>query len=188
VVFFLPEIISAFQFHRINSSGGFLFSLKLSGDFDIYLTILKGRLIKMKKTNHQTPIMKKLLHEGNGCILFNVALAQNIGMKPTLVYGAMVRKHYLLERNGLLDNKPRGEFFYTENDMEKDTKLSGHQQRPAIQVLLDFGLIRKYRKGYLGIRHFTITTDLSVLERAMYCSIEQIKSLRNREKPEGELF
>jgi hypothetical protein len=59
--------------------------------------------------------------------------------------------------------------------MENDTSLSGYKQRLAIKVLLEYGLIRKFRKGDKGIRHFTITSDLSIFERALAYSIDQVR-------------
>jgi hypothetical protein len=147
--------------------------LKYRSGFDIDLieTFEGGYQLESKRKWQLSPQMRALQGNGGG-ILINKALARNLGLDAAIVYSALVNKCDFLRNTGQI---PNGEFYYTELDMENDTSLSGYKQRLAIKVLLEYGLIREFRKGDKGIRHFTITSDLSIFERALAYSIDQVR-------------
>ena len=103
---------------------------------------------------------------GDGYVLLSKALAFVVGVDAALMYSELLsRRHYFMVRQGL---DREGYFFNTVEDLYSGTSLSDYQQRRAVKVLEDRGLIEVKVKGVPPKRWFKIGEDVQVLLDILY--------------------
>ncbi len=91
----------------------------------------------------------------------NRILAHKIGLHETLIYFALISKHYYYSKHNRLDMD--GSFFSTINDLFESTTLSRKQQDSAIKKLVGIGLISVKVKGTPPKRYFTINNNTNLI-------------------------
>lgn len=101
--------------------------------------------------------MIKDLLKADGYILVNKKLARILGIDATILLADLISKEcYFEEQNKLTDE---GEFFNTQENIEKDTTLSPYKQGKALKLLNEKEVLSYKRKGVLGTYHFSIDYD-----------------------------
>jgi hypothetical protein len=106
------------------------------------------------------PVIFDLLRS-DGSIVINKRLARTLGLDCAIMYAELISKYIYFHNEKMLTED--GFFYNTIIDMEKDTTLSGKQQRSAIQKLSEMSLIECEVRGMPATRHFRISQDESVL-------------------------
>ena len=89
-------------------------------------------------------------------LAINKNLIKSIGLKEAVLYSDLLSKQKYFEDRDILD---KGWFFNTIENIEKDTGLSGFQQRNVISRLIEIGLIDHKLKGMPAKGYFKIRTD-----------------------------
>lgn len=115
---------------------------------------------------------------------FNRLIAHSIGAVETIIYFALISKcRYWEQKNQLIDDEW---FFSTVCDLQESTTFGRHQQKKAIDKLIDLGLIKSESKGIPAKRCFMIIDDSNLL----YSIIEDGKRISDKihEQNEKENF
>ena len=87
-----------------------------------------------------------------GSIIYSKDFARAFGINAAIMYSELLSKYkYFSDRSSLNE---KGYFYNTIDNMQKDTQLSGHQQRNAIKVLEDLQLIKTHVYGMPAKRFF----------------------------------
>lgn len=95
-------------------------------------------------------------------ISVNRPLAHALGLNVAVTYAALLSKHrYYVEHDMLSD----GWFYYSCDEMEKDTSLSAKQQTSLIKKLMTVGLILYKIKGIPARRCFFVTNNIETLQK-----------------------
>jgi hypothetical protein len=95
--------------------------------------------------------MKHLL-SSSAFLIVNKRLAKQVGLKGAVLLADLISKEEYFLANGMTD----GWFFNTAKNIEEDTCLTSHQQRKAIKILKDFGIIETKVVGIPAKQHFKI--------------------------------
>lgn len=95
--------------------------------------------------------MKHLL-SSSAFLVLNKQLAKQIGLKPSILLADLISKEEYFIANGMTD----GWFFNTESNIQDDTTLTPFQQRNALKVLKEKGLIETQRRGIPAKQYFKI--------------------------------
>ena len=98
--------------------------------------------------------MKHLL-SSTAFLVVNKTLAQNIGLKETILLADLISKEEYFIDNGMTD----GWFFNTEANIQKDTTLTPYQQRKALKTLKKYEIIQTMRKGVPAKQYFKINEE-----------------------------
>jgi len=98
--------------------------------------------------------MKHLL-SSTAFLVVNKTLAQNIGLKETILLADLISKEEYFIDNGMTD----GWFFNTEANIQKDTTLTPYQQRNALKTLKKYEIIQTMRKGVPAKQYFKINEE-----------------------------
>ena len=98
--------------------------------------------------------MKALL-SSTAFLVVNKTLAQNIGLKETILLADLISKEEYFIDNGMTD----GWFFNTEANIQKDTTLTPYQQRKALKTLKKYEIIQTMRKGVPAKQYFKINEE-----------------------------
>jgi hypothetical protein len=98
--------------------------------------------------------MKHLL-SSTAFLVVNKTLAQNIGLKETILLADLISKEEYFIDNGMSD----GWFFNTEANIQKDTTLTPYQQRKALKTLKKYEIIQTMRKGVPAKQYFKINEE-----------------------------
>ena len=86
------------------------------------------------------------LLSNTGFIMYNKSLARLLGVNAAILVGELCSKYqYWLEEGSLLEND--GWFYITQRDVHEDTGLTPYQQRNAVQVLKDEGILETKLSG-----------------------------------------
>jgi len=95
--------------------------------------------------------MKHLL-SSSAFLIVNKQLAKQVGLKGAVLLADLISKEEYFISNGMTD----GWFFNTAKNIEEDTCLTSHQQRKAIKILKDLGIIETKVVGIPAKQHFKI--------------------------------
>lgn len=111
---------------------------------------------------------------------FNRLIAHSIGAVETIIYFALISKcRYWEQKNQLIDDEW---FFSTVCDLQESTTFGRHQQKKAIDKLIDLGLIKSETKGIPAKRCFMIVDDSNLL----YSIIEDGKRISDKIHEQNE--
>lgn len=93
---------------------------------------------------------------------YNRPIAHALGLGAAVVYAALINKQVYYEQHNMLDEE---DFFYsTIADLEESTTLTKRQQRAAIKVLIDKGLIVSKRFGMPAKGYFRVLDDTELID------------------------
>ena len=95
--------------------------------------------------------MKHLL-SSSAFLIVNKQLAKQVGLKGAVLLADLISKEEYFMANGMTD----GWFFNTAKNIEEDTCLTSHQQRKAIKILKELGIIETKVIGIPAKQHFKI--------------------------------
>lgn len=110
------------------------------------------------------------LLRSDGSIIVNKKLARNLGLNEAVIYSELLSRYcYFKDRNILTTD---GFFYNSAEDLERATTLSDYQQRKAIKLLVEKGLLLSELRNVPPIRHFKIITDTKVLLELLEASID----------------
>lgn len=87
-------------------------------------------------------------------IICNKALAKKLGLKATILLSDLISKAEYFDQEGF--GLKDGYFFSTQEHIENDTTLTPYQQRGAIKVLKDCGLIETKLVGIPARLHYKV--------------------------------
>lgn len=93
---------------------------------------------------------------------YNRPIAHALGLGAAVVYAALISKQVYYEQHNMLDEE--GFFYSTIADLEESTTLTKRQQRAAIKVLIDKGLIVSKRFGMPAKRYFRVLDDTELID------------------------
>ena len=93
---------------------------------------------------------------------YNRPIAHALGLAAAVVYAALINKQVYYEQHNMLDEE--GFFYSTIADLEESTTLTKRQQRAAIKVLIDKGLIVSKRFGMPAKRYFRVLDDTELID------------------------
>ena len=93
---------------------------------------------------------------------YNRPIAHALGLSAAVVYAALISKQVYYEQHNMLDEE--GFFYSTIADLEESTTLTKRQQRAAIKVLIDKGLIVSKRFGMPAKRYFRVIDDTELID------------------------
>ena len=93
---------------------------------------------------------------------YNRPIAHALGLGAAVVYAALINKQVYYEQHNMLDED--GFFYSTIADLEESTTLTKRQQRAAIKVLIDKGLIKRKRCGMPAKRYFRVLDDTELID------------------------
>ena len=93
---------------------------------------------------------------------YNRPIAHALGLAAAVVYAALISKQVYYEQHNMLDDD--GFFYSTIADLEESTTLTKRQQRAAIKVLIDKGLIKRKRCGMPAKRYFRVLDDTELID------------------------
>ena len=94
--------------------------------------------------------------------LYNRPIAHALGLGAAVVYAALISKQVYYEQHNMLDEE--GFFYSTIADLQESTTLTKRQQRDAIKVLIDKGLIKRKRCGMPAKRYFRVLDDTELID------------------------
>ncbi len=106
-------------------------------------------------------------------VYINRPLAHALGIKPALLYNALIGKQVYYEQHNMLDRE--GYFYSTIEDMQESTALSRCQQNKAIAVLIKAGLIDFRIGGVHRRRHFRVRDDVELLKKYLKEGAEKLQ-------------
>lgn len=89
-----------------------------------------------------------------GYIMFSRDLAKLIGNEAAILFGELCSEYDYFEQTGELDEE--GAFFSTMENLENKINLTPYQQRRAIKVLEDVGLLTTFKKGSPPLKYFLL--------------------------------
>ena len=89
-----------------------------------------------------------------GYIMFSRDLAKLIGNEAAILFGELCSEYNYFEQTGELDEE--GAFFSTMENLEDRINLTPYQQRKAIKVLEDVGLLTTFKKGSPPLKYFLL--------------------------------
>jgi len=107
----------------------------------------------------------------NGYILYNSALARELGTNEAILIGEFAKEFNYWNSTEQTDD---GWFFSTIENVEYSTGLTGRQQRPAIEHLVELGLIETENRGIPCRRYFRINEN-NILHLVEYRSDKMSK-------------
>jgi len=113
------------------------------------------------------------LLRADGSVATNKKLMREVGPIEAILYGELFSRCAYFEERGRLTKD--GFFYNTVEDMQKDTGLTRKLQKPAIDKLVNMGLIEMEIRGIPAKRHFRFTYD----------NMENLFHLLNREEEAG---
>ncbi len=121
----------------------------------------------------QAYLLKKLrsiIMGADGWIPINKAMMQKLGLEASILYGELLNKYkWYLENEGL---NQYGEFWSTVAEIQADTSLDKRNQKKAIEILVNEGLIEVHNKVPPGrqraTRHFKVILDPANLRKSIY--------------------
>ena len=93
---------------------------------------------------------------------YNRPIAHALGLGAAVVYAALISKQVYYEQHNMLDEE--GFFYSTIADLQESTTLTKRQQRDAIKVLIDKGLIVRKRFGMPAKRYFRVLDDTELID------------------------
>ena len=93
---------------------------------------------------------------------YNRPIAHALGLSAAVVYAALISKQVYYEQHNKLDEE--GFFYSTIADLQESTTLTKRQQKDAIKVLIDKGLIKRKRCGMPAKRYFRVLDDTEPLD------------------------
>ena len=93
-------------------------------------------------------------YANNGYIMFNRELARAIGNDAAILFGELCSEYNYFEETGELFED--GSFYSTMENIEERVNLTPYQQRKAINILEEFGLLTTYKKGVPPVRFFIL--------------------------------
>ena len=93
-------------------------------------------------------------YANNGYIMFNRELARVIGNDAAILFGELCSEYNYFEETGELFED--GSFYSTMENIEERVNLTPYQQRKAINILEEFGLLTTYKKGVPPVRYFIL--------------------------------
>ena len=93
-------------------------------------------------------------YANNGYIMFNRELARAIGNDAAILFGELCSEYNYFEEIGELFED--GSFYSTMENIEERVNLTPYQQRKAINILEEFGLLTTYKKGVPPVRYFIL--------------------------------
>ena len=93
---------------------------------------------------------------------YNRPIAHALGLGAAVVYAALISKQVYYEQHNMLDEE--GFFYSTIADLQESTTLTKRQQRDAIKVLIDKGLIKRKRCGMPAKRYFRVLDDTELID------------------------
>lgn len=93
-------------------------------------------------------------YANNGYIMFNRELARAIGNDAAILFGELCSEYNYFEETGELFED--GSFYSTMENIEERVNLTPYQQRKAINILEEFGLLTTYKKGVPPVRYFIL--------------------------------
>jgi len=102
----------------------------------------------------------KLTLSNTAWIMYNKFLAKTIGIYEAILIGELISKRNYYEKTGKIKD---GWFFSTQEEIEKDTTLSIHQQRKAIKTFESLNFLEKKREG-LPARYFYRILDENIIK------------------------
>lgn len=116
------------------------------------------------------------LLSNTGYILYNKAVAHEYGIKEAILLGELCAEHNYWES---IDQLEDGWFYSTIENVEQATALSAHQQRSAIQSLVDEGFLSVQQRGVPCKRFFKL--DVKKLNNQL------LKNLTTRSEKTSQL-
>lgn len=93
---------------------------------------------------------------------YNRPIAHALGLSAAVVYAALISKQVYYEQHNKLDEE--GFFYSTIADLQESTTLTKRQQKDAIKVLIDKGLIKRKRCGMPAKRYFRVLDDTELID------------------------
>lgn len=93
---------------------------------------------------------------------YNRPIAHALGLGAAVVYAALISKQVYYEQHNMLDEE--GFFYSTIADLQESTTLTKRQQKDAIKVLIDKGLIKRKRCGMPAKRYFRVLDDTELID------------------------
>lgn len=103
----------------------------------------------------------ELLAHDNYCV-FNKCIARALkNLHAAVLLGELVNEYKYFKSNNLLDEE--GMFFSTVENIEQNISLNDYEQRKALQVLKDVGIVETKQKG-LPARRFIKLNSSSILK------------------------
>tara|TARA_R100000808_G_C2148365_1_gene156510 strand:- start:891 stop:1505 length:615 start_codon:yes stop_codon:yes gene_type:complete len=102
--------------------------------------------------------MKHLL-SSSAYLVVNKNLCKVLGIKATILLADLISKEEYFRANHLLKD---GWFFNTESNIEEDTTLTPYQQRKALKILKDKGIVDTKRVGVPAKINYQVNEQLVV--------------------------
>jgi len=102
--------------------------------------------------------MKHLL-SSSAYLVVNKNLCKVLGIKATILLADLISKEEYFRANHLLKD---GWFFNTESNIEEDTTLTPYQQRKALKILKDKGIVDTKRVGVPAKINYKVNEELVV--------------------------
>lgn len=114
--------------------------------------------------------LRNIICGADGWIPINKAMMKKLGLEASILYGELLNKyHSYLKNEGL---NQYGEFYSTVEEIKKDTTLDKRNQKKAIEILVNEGLIEVHNRvppgGQRATRHFKVILDPAKLRKSIY--------------------
>lgn len=93
---------------------------------------------------------------------YNRPIAHALGLGAAVVYSALISKYEYYYKHNMLGED--GFFYSTIADLQESTTLTKRQQKDAIKVLIDKGLIKRKRCGMPAKRYFRVLDDTELID------------------------
>lgn len=113
---------------------------------------MENENITLSKTQYESIITNTL--SIGGFVPYNKVLARNLGVLPAIMAGELVSEYlYWRDNNGITED---GYFYSTVENIELNTGLSRYQQKPALDILSELGVVTVAKKGLPAKRYIKI--------------------------------
>jgi hypothetical protein len=117
----------------------------------------------------------------NAFWITNKKLAKEFGIECALLLSDLITKYeYYKSKGELKEHNGDYCFYYTSEDIEKNTTLSYHKQKSCIAKLIKAGFIEVIRIGIPGTLHFKIFENN--ISNFLNCGVEENQNVYNKNK------
>lgn len=128
--------------------------------------------------NNYLPISFFQLINPDNTMSYNRFIAHAIGSTETIIYFSLIAKMTYYFKNGMLDDE--GFFYATAIDIQESTTFTKRQQLPAINRLVEIGLIETKSAGLPKKKYFKVINKQELLLQLIEKGEEIADGLHNK--------
>ncbi len=116
---------------------------------------------------------------------YNRFISHAIGSTETIIYFSLIAKMSYYHRNGMLDNE--GFFYATALDIQESTAFTKRQQLPAINRLIEIGLISVKYAGLPQRKYYKVLNNQKLLLDLLEYGEKEAYNIRNKSKKSDKI-